>query len=82
VCPASELARARFEALCALEAQAQSLEEQLGTRKVIERAKSFIMEQDDVTEQRASSALCRKSKASRKPMSAVAETVLEMGQIA
>ncbi len=40
------------------------------------------MEQDGVTEQRASSALRRKNKASRKPMRAVAETVLEMGQIA
>ncbi len=35
-----------------------------------------------VTEQRAYSALRSKSKASRKPMCAVAETVLEMGQIA
>jgi AmiR/NasT family two-component response regulator len=39
------------------------------------------MEQDGVTEQRAYSALRSKNKASRKPMHAVAETVLEMDQI-
>ncbi|MGZ3647298.1 MAG: ANTAR domain-containing response regulator, partial [Ktedonobacteraceae bacterium] len=82
LCPAIELALARFEAFCAVEARAQSLEEQLATRKVVERAKGLIIEQYGVTEQQAYSLLRRWSMATRKPLRAVAEVVLEMDQIA
>jgi two-component system, response regulator PdtaR len=80
--PAIEVALSRFEAFCAMEARAQSLEEQLATRKVVERAKGLIIEQYGVTEQQAYSLLRSWSMATRKPLRAVAEVVLEMDQIA
>jgi AmiR/NasT family two-component response regulator len=67
---------------CAMEARAQSLEEQLTTRKVVERAKGLIIEQYSVTEQQAYNLLSSWSMATRKPLRAVAEVVLEMDQIA
>jgi two-component system, response regulator PdtaR len=80
--PVLELTLARFEALCALEARAQSLEEQLATHKIVEQAKGLLMEQYALTEQQAHCVLQRESMNSRKPLRTVAEAVLEMNQIA
>ncbi len=82
LCPAIELALARFAALCAMEARTRSLEERLATRKVVDQAKGLLMEQYDVTEHQAYSVLRTWSMDTRKPLRTVAEAVLEMNQIA
>jgi response regulator NasT len=74
--PAIHTARARHEELQALREEAESLQEALAARKVIERAKGLLMEKDGLTEDEAFSRLRRASQASQRPLKVIAEAVV------
>jgi len=74
--PAIHTARARHEELQALREEAESLQEALAARKVIERAKGLLMEREGLTEDEAFSRLRRASQASQRPLKVIAEAVV------
>ena len=74
--PAIHTARARHEELQALREEAESLQEALAARKVIERAKGLLMEKEGLTEGQAFSRLRRASQASQRPLKVIAEAVV------
>ena len=74
--PAIHTARARHEELQALREEAESLQEALAARKVIERAKGLLMEKEGLTEDEAFSRLRRASQASQRPLRVIAEAVV------
>src|SRR5262245_36681 len=74
--PALEVAIGRFEEMKALAAQAQTLEEQLETRKVVDRAKGRLMDQHGLGEQEAFSFIQRTAMRERQTMKAIGERVL------
>lgn len=81
--PQIEVALARFAELKALEAEnaalegrAQSLEEQLESRRAVERAKGVLMDRHGMGEAQAFSFIQRSAMSSRRTMRAVAEDVL------
>ena len=74
--PALEVAIGRFQEMKALHDQAQSLEEQLETRKVVDRAKGRLMDDHEMSEAEAFSFIQRKAMDARSSMKAVAERVI------
>jgi len=74
--PAIEIALARFEEFRSLEDKVSTLEEQLLTRKSVERAKGVLMEKQGLTEQEAFRKIQRASMNARKSMREVAEAIL------
>jgi two-component system, response regulator PdtaR len=74
--PAIHTARARHEELQALREEAESLQEALAARKVIERAKGLLMEKEKLTEDEAFSRLRRAAQASQRPLKVIAEAVV------
>src|SRR5579884_4452604 len=74
--PAIHTARARHEELQALRDEAESLQEALAARKVIERAKGLLMEKENLTEDEAFTRLRRASQASQRPLRVIAEAVV------
>jgi AmiR/NasT family two-component response regulator len=74
--PAIQTAKARYAELEALREEAESLAEALATRKVVERAKGLLMEQEDLSEQDAFTRLQRVSQTSGRPMKVVAEALI------
>jgi len=74
--PAIHTARARHEELQALREEAESLQEALVARKVIERAKGLLMEKENLTEDEAFSRLRRASQTSQRPLKVIAEAVV------
>jgi response regulator NasT len=74
--PAIHTARARHEELRALREEAESLQEALAARKVIERAKGLLMAKEGLTEDEAFSRLRRASQASQRPLKVIAEAVV------
>jgi AmiR/NasT family two-component response regulator len=74
--PAIQTAKARYAELEALREEAESLAEALATRKVVERAKGLLMEQEGLSEQDAFTRLQRVSQASGRPMKVVAEALV------
>jgi response regulator NasT len=74
--PAIHTARARHEELQALREEAESLQEALAARKVIERAKGLLMEKEGLTEDEAFARLRRASQASQRPLRVIAEAVV------
>jgi AmiR/NasT family two-component response regulator len=74
--PAIQTAKARYAELEALREEAESLAEALATRKLVERAKGLLMEQDGVSEQDAFTRLQRVSQTSGRPMKVVAEALI------
>ena len=74
--PAIHTARARHEELQALREEAESLQEALAARKVIERAKGLLMEKEQLTEDEAFSRLRRAAQASQRPLKVIAEAVV------
>ena len=74
--PAIHTARARHEELQALREEAESLQEALAARKVIERAKGLLMTKEGLTEDEAFSRLRRASQASQRPLKVIAEAVV------
>ncbi|MFN8018349.1 MAG: response regulator [Acidimicrobiales bacterium] len=74
--PAIEVALGRFQELKALHDQATSLEEQLETRKTVDRAKGQLMDQSGLTEAAAFSFIQKTAMKERQTMRAVAERIL------
>ena len=74
--PAIQTAKARYAELEALREEAESLAEALATRKVVERAKGLLMEQEALSEQDAFTRLQRVSQTSGRPMKVVAEALI------
>jgi len=74
--PAIEVARARFSEMAALDGEVRTLEERLETRKVIEKAKGRLMEQQGLTEAEAFRWIQRTAMNQRTSMKALAESIL------
>jgi two-component system, response regulator PdtaR len=75
--PAIEVALGRFQELKALHDQATSLEEQLETRKTVDRAKGQLMDQGGLTESAAFAFIQKTAMAERQTMKAVAQRILD-----
>jgi response regulator NasT len=76
VVPAIELARARYEELVAVRADADSLSQALADRKVIERAKGLLMEREKLSEGDAFARLRKASQVSGRPLRVIADAVI------
>jgi len=74
--PALEVAIGRFREMKALHEQAQSLEDQLETRKIVDRAKGRLMDGHGLTEQEAFSFIQRTAMQERQTMKVVGERVI------
>ncbi len=74
--PAIEVAIGRFRELKALADQAQSLEEQLETRKVVDRAKGMLMDAHGLSESDAFGFVQRSAMQQRLTMKAVSELII------
>jgi len=74
--PAVEVAIGRFRELKALAEQARTAEEQLETRKLVDRAKGRLMDDHSLSEQDSFSFIQKTAMRERKTMKAVAEAVL------
>jgi two-component system, response regulator PdtaR len=75
--PAVEVALGQFERMTALAEKASSLEEQLETRKVVERAKGKLMDEHSMPEADAFSFIQRTAMRERRTMKDVAAQVIE-----
>jgi response regulator NasT len=76
VVPAIELAKARYEELVAVRADADSLSQALADRKVIERAKGLLMEREKLSEADAFARLRKASQVSGRPLRVIADAVI------
>ncbi len=76
VVPAIEIARARFQEFRELEQQVGDLKETLETRKVVDRAKGILMDQQGMTEAEAFRKIQKMSMNMRKPMKEIAEAII------
>ena len=74
--PAIEVALGRFKEMKALHDQATSLEEQLASRKVVDRAKGRLMDDHGLTEGAAFSFIQKTAMRERRTMRDVADEVL------
>ena len=74
--PAVEVAIGRFQEIKSLHDQAQNLEEQLATRKLVDRAKGKLMDAHGLSEQDAFSFIQRTAMQHRLTMRVVSEQVL------
>jgi AmiR/NasT family two-component response regulator len=74
--PAIEVALGRFQEMQALQRENKTLEEQLETRKVVDRAKGLLMDQHGMAEQEAFSFIQRTAMRERQTMRAVARRIL------
>ena len=75
--PAIEVAVARFRELRDLHEQATSLEEQLETRKAVDRAKGQLMDREKMTEAAAFEFIQKTAMRDRQTMRAVAQRILD-----
>jgi response regulator NasT len=74
--PAVEVALGRFREMQALFDQNSSLEDQLETRKVVDRAKGLLMDDHGLSEAEAFSWIQKRAMQDRRTMRAVAEQVI------
>src|SRR5215470_9756308 len=74
--PAIEIALSRFKEFRSMEAKAKNLEDQLETRKVVEKAKGVLMQKHGISEDEAFHRIQRASMNNRKPMKEIAEAIL------
>jgi response regulator NasT len=74
--PAIELAVAHFEEFIALRKENDNLKKTLEARKIIERAKGILMENQGLSEADAFALIKRKSMDLRKPMAEIAQAIL------
>ena len=75
--PALEVALGRFKEMKALHDQATSLEEQLETRKVVDRAKGLLMDDYGLSEATAFAFVQKTAMRERKTMRVVAQAVID-----
>ena len=74
--PAIELAIGRFRELTALADEVRGLEEQLETRKVVDRAKDILMDRHGLSEQDAFSFIQKRAMTERTKMKSIADQVV------
>lgn len=74
--PAVEVALGRFREMKALADQAETLEEQLENRKMVDRAKGILMDKHGMAEQEAFSFIQKRAMSERITMRVVAERVI------
>ncbi|HEU0026707.1 MAG TPA: response regulator [Ktedonobacterales bacterium] len=74
--PAIEIALSRFQEFREMESQVKTLEDQLATRKVVEKAKGVLMTKLNLSEQEAFRRIQKLSMNNRKSMREVAEAIL------
>ncbi len=74
--PAIEIALSRFREYRSLEGKVKNLEDQLATRKVVEKAKGVLMDKYKLSEQDAFRRIQKLSMNNRKSMREVAEAIL------
>lgn len=74
--PAIEIARSRFEQHLALNKEVGSLQEKLETRKLIDRAKGILMDEQNLNEAEAYRRIQTQSMNLRKTMREVAEAII------
>jgi response regulator NasT len=75
--PAVEVALGRFKEMKALHDQNLSLEEQLETRKVVDRAKGMLMDRHKLSEANAFSFIQKTAMRERQTMRAIAQRVID-----
>ena len=75
--PAIEVAIGRFSELRALEQEVHSLEEQLATRRIVERAKGMLMDRQGLSEADAFAFIQQTAMRQRAKMRKVAEQVID-----
>ena len=75
--PAVEVALGRFSELQALHDQTASLEEQLETRKVVDRAKGKLMDENGMSENAAFTFIQRRAMSERVTMRAISQRVID-----
>ncbi len=75
--PAIEVAIGRFAELRALEQEVHSLEDQLATRRIVERAKGMLMDRHGLPESEAFSFIQQTAMRQRAKMRKVAEQILD-----
>jgi len=81
--PAIEVAMARFQEFRALEKEVDNLEDQLETRKLVDRAKGILMDTQGLTEAAAFRRIQKMSMNTRKSMKEIAQAIIltfEAGQ--
>lgn len=79
--PAIEVALARFSEFRALEREAADLRDTLETRKLVERAKSVLMQSGELTEPEAFRRIQKLSMNTRKSMREIAEAILLANEV-
>lgn len=75
--PAIEIALARYQQLRAVKQEASSLAEQLETRKVVDRAKGRLMDEQGLSEAAAFRLIQKRAMDERRTMRAVAQDILD-----
>ena len=76
IVPAIEIALERFKEFRELEKEVGSLRETLETRKIVDRAKGLLMDQQGLTEAEAFRKIQKMSMNTRKPMKEIAEAIV------
>jgi AmiR/NasT family two-component response regulator len=76
IVPAIEIALERFKEFSELEKEVGGLRETLETRKVVDRAKGLLMDQQGLTEAEAFRKIQKMSMNTRKPMKEIAEAII------
>ncbi|MBI5304630.1 MAG: response regulator [Chloroflexi bacterium] len=76
IAPAIDIALARFQEFRELEKEMGGLKETLETRKLVDRAKGILMDQQGLTEQEAFRKIQKMSMNTRKPMKDIAEAII------
>lgn len=80
--PAIEVALSRFSEFRTLEREVGDLRETLETRKIVERAKGILMDNQGLNEAEAFRRIQKMSMNNRKPMRTVAEAIILAHQVA
>ncbi len=76
IVPAIEIASARFQEFRELEKEVGDLRETLETRKLVDRAKGILMDQQGLSEAEAFRKIQKMSMNTRKPMKEIAEAIV------
>jgi response regulator NasT len=76
-----EVAVCRFQELCALQQESESLRQNVEARKVIERAKGLLMEVGRMSEREAYARIRRKSMDTQRPMAEIARAIILSAEV-
>ena len=77
--PAVEVALGRFQEMRALEAEVKGLEDQLETRRLVDRAKGLLMDKHGLSENDAFSFIQKTAMRERSTMKVIAQQVIDGG---